>query len=416
MNKLKSFPEDMPEWQAIQDDYNERISGDIPYSTGMAPQEIDPAINQSNYMDAALDEASNQQIIPDIQDLSGPLGQGVVESGQVSQQDFDSIRGNEQPQAPMSAQEKMMAEYKSMQDQDRQDLQEARSSDRNLKMGGAIGDALATYLNAKGQMKVKAPGVQVQQGAGLGKIADMFATAPDAAADIKSKREDLLAQYKVLSKGSGDMTPYQKAFLAMKEKDQALREQSQSGTQGRHEDTFSLKQAKEAQLSDKVATSFADMQTAKEEAKRLLPKVKEAGLGLLGTPIEKGRAAVGLPSKEFQALEADYAGIRNTIRNSLFGSALTGPEITAFEKELNDISVSQSGFEDNLTNFIGRVERKMAEKARNMAKAQPLKEPNLRPFMGGDSSTVDKNQKALDWANANPNDPRSAAILKKLGM
>ena len=110
MNKLKSFPEDMPEWQAIQDDYNERISGDIPYSTGMAPQEIDPAINESNYMDAALDEASNQQIIPDIQDLSGPLGQGVVESGQVSQQDFDSIRGNEQPQAPMSAQEKMMAE------------------------------------------------------------------------------------------------------------------------------------------------------------------------------------------------------------------------------------------------------------------------------------------------------------------
>ena len=194
MNKLKS-------WQAIQDDYNERISGDIPYSTGMAPQEIDPAINQSNYMDAALDEASNQQIIPDIQDLSGPLGQGVVELGQVSQQDFDSIRGNEQPQAPMSAQEKMMAEYKSMQDQDRQDLQEARSSDRNLKMGGAIGDALATYLNAKGQMNVKAPGVQVQQGAGLGKIADMFATAPDIAADLKSKREDLLAQFKQLQSG-----------------------------------------------------------------------------------------------------------------------------------------------------------------------------------------------------------------------
>lgn len=404
MNKFKSFPEDMPEWQAIQDTYNQRNEGDVPYLEGMAPQEpvMDPAIDKSNFMPAAQEEASNQQTVPDIQDLSGPIAPGVVESGQVSQQAFDAIRGNA---APMSPQEKMIAEYKAMREADQKAIEEARSSDRNLKMGGAIGDALATALNARGQMNVKAPGVQVQQGAGLGKIADMFATAPDVASDIKSKREDLLAQYKLLSKGSGEMTPYQRAFLSMKERDQQLREQSQEGVQGRHESTMGFKREEKGQLSDKVATSFADMETAKEEAKRLLPRVKEAGLGIIGTPIEKGRAAIGMPSKEFQALESDYAGIRNTIRNALFGSALTGPEISAFEKELNDISVSQSGFEDNLSNFINRVERKMGQRAESMAKAQPLKEASLRPFMNKQSTpsdapygdTVERNGKTYKW-------------------
>jgi hypothetical protein len=119
--------------------------------------------------------------------------------------DLNAPSDSAPPQTPMSPslspQEKMLAEYKAMQDADRKALEEARSSDRNLKMGGAIGDALATIVNARGQMNVKAPGVQVQQGAGLGKIADMFATAPDIASDLKSKREDLLAQYKQLQTG-----------------------------------------------------------------------------------------------------------------------------------------------------------------------------------------------------------------------
>ena len=193
-------------------------------------------INKSNYMDAAQQEADDQSLPMSESEQDFNYGRGVVESGQETPESFASKFGerayqpvsqNLEAEAPMSAQEKMMAEYKSMQDQDRQDLQEARSSDRNLKMGGAIGDALATYLNAKGQMKVKAPGVQVQQGAGLGKIADMFATAPDMAADSKSRQENLLAQYKLLH--AGEMTPYQQMALALADKRLGLQEKQEQG-------------------------------------------------------------------------------------------------------------------------------------------------------------------------------------------
>jgi hypothetical protein len=50
-------------------------------------------------------------------------------------------------------------------------------------------------------MNVKAPGVQVQEGAGLGKIADMFATSPEIASDIAQRREAMIKQYAELAKG-----------------------------------------------------------------------------------------------------------------------------------------------------------------------------------------------------------------------
>ncbi len=113
----------------------------------------------------------------------------------------DTQSSPEVPTAPMSKSEALLSEYQKMIGKDQQSLEEARKSDRMLKIGGSIGDALATYLNAKSQMNVKAPGVQVQQGAGLGKVADMFATAPEIASDVAQRRESLMKQYAELSKG-----------------------------------------------------------------------------------------------------------------------------------------------------------------------------------------------------------------------
>lgn len=103
-------------------------------------------------------------------------------------------------ETPMSKSEALISEYNKLLGKGEADLVEARKRDRMLKIGGSIGDALATYLNAKSQMNVKAPGVQVQQGAGLGKVADMFATAPEIASDIAQKREALMKQYGELAK------------------------------------------------------------------------------------------------------------------------------------------------------------------------------------------------------------------------
>jgi hypothetical protein len=114
-------------------------------------------------------------------------------------EDTNSDKNEPSSEPTMSKSEALIAEYNKLLGKGEADLAEARKRDRMLKIGGSIGDALATYLNAQSQMNVKAPGVQVQQGAGLGKVADMFATAPEIASDLKDRREALLAQYKAMA-------------------------------------------------------------------------------------------------------------------------------------------------------------------------------------------------------------------------
>jgi hypothetical protein len=116
-------------------------------------------------------------------------------------EEASSISQTQTTEAPMSKSEALIAEYNKLLGKGQEDLAEARRRDRMLKVGGSLGDALATYLNARSQMNVKAPGVQVQQGAGLGKIADMFATAPEIASDVAQRREAMMKQYAELAKG-----------------------------------------------------------------------------------------------------------------------------------------------------------------------------------------------------------------------
>lgn len=139
------------------------------------------------------------------------------------------------PEAPMSKSEALLAEYNKMLGRDQKSLEEARSRDRMLKVGGSIGDALATYLNAKSQMNVKAPGVQVQQGAGLGKVADMFATAPEIASDVAQRREALMKQYAELAKGERSQAAVTSKEKIAEERNKTLKEAAgikASGMQG----------------------------------------------------------------------------------------------------------------------------------------------------------------------------------------
>jgi hypothetical protein len=153
----------------------------------------------------------------------------------------------QQPQVPMLAEaekpalsktEQLLQEYRDMIGKDRQSLEEARKRDRMLKIGGALGDALATVINAQGQMNVKAPGVQVQQGAGLGKIAEMFATSPEIASDIKSRQQALLDQYKQMAIGESSAAKRElerQRIQAIEEKNRLYGKQVEKMGAGREE-------------------------------------------------------------------------------------------------------------------------------------------------------------------------------------
>jgi hypothetical protein len=389
-------------------------------------------IDKSNYMDAAQQEADSQSLPMSEAEQDFNYGKGVIESGQETPESFAAKFGDRayQPatqditapeQAPiapsLTPQEKMMAEYKAMQEQDRKDLQEARSSDRNLKMGGAIGDALATYLNARGQMNVKAPGVQVQQGAGLGKIADMFATAPDMAADSKSRQENLLAQYKLLH--AGEMTPYQQMALALADKRLGLQTEQEKGKGVRHGENVELRKEALYRPSDKQVEAINNY----DETLSSLFRTKDLKTGIETGPIAEFRNIVaskmGVDDPRVSALRAQTVDTLAERINALSGTAASAQEVARLKGTLPSLGDSNEVFLRKLEDAETRIKEAREIRLKTLAKqgknveafkeiSKPASQENIKQL-----STED--QQAHDWAIKNPDSEDAKAILKRLG-
>jgi hypothetical protein len=172
MANFKSFPTN---WPAIQDDYNAMNDNSTPFMVN--PEDvIEP----------------EQSMTPvQVQDRVAPQQNNANMMAENIQSQMDT-----QPTPVVSKQETLLEQFRSMKNSDDDALREARESDRRMKIGAALGDSLATILNAQSQMNVKAPNVQVQQGAGLQNLVKNFEDAPMVQDDLKRKREELLAQYK----------------------------------------------------------------------------------------------------------------------------------------------------------------------------------------------------------------------------
>lgn len=204
----------------------------------------------ANYNQLGQEEALNQIIPAPVVPKSSPTQNPQVSEKEISGVNDAQDSQNKSSDPSLTKSQQLIAEYQKMLGEDQQNLKEARSRDRMLKVGGALGDALATYLNAQGQMNVKAPGVEVQQGAGLGKVADMFATAPEIASDVAARREAMMKQYAELARG----------------------ERAQARLQS---------EEKRADVADKRARELAQMQIEGE--------LKAAGIRASGTDIAKER-------------------------------------------------------------------------------------------------------------------------------
>jgi hypothetical protein len=253
--------------------------------------------------------------------------QPVVNQAAPKKEDKSLTEDKNLPPAPpeMSKSEALIAEYNKLLGKGEQDLAEARKRDRMLKVGGALGDALATYLNAQSQMNVKAPGVQVQQGAGLGKVADMFATAPEIASDIALRREAMMKQYAELARG----------------------ERAQARLQS---------EEKRADVADKRARELAQMQI---EGELKAAGIRASGKGEL-TPYQemmKEEKQIQKQEKDLKALKEIETRKRTIEDNIERAKAIVGPSgVGTFEmfgpesEELNsiidEISVDMAKLQD----------------------------------------------------------------------
>lgn len=286
------------------------------------------------------------------------------------------------PETPISKSEALVAEYRKMMGEDQQKLEEARRQDRMLKVGGALGDALATYLNAKGQMNVKAPGVQVQQGAGLDKIADMFSTSGDVASDISQRRQDLLAQYKLLAMGKDGEKIYQtKSGLIKLDKDGKPIEVYSDPSVKRSLD-ISEKRLKQAEGRMDLSTTAEErrkeeLQFKKGEANELKPKEMETLTGLDSSldsldrleglnkdfwtgPVE-GRISqlsriLGTDSGAKTKLAAQMEIVLSRYAKQISGTAVGEQEFERLRNQLPNETDSNAAFAAKFSNFKEELE------------------------------------------------------------
>lgn len=267
---------------------------------------------------------------------------------------------------PLSKSEALIAEYNKLLGKDQEALAEARKSDRMLKIGGALGDALATYLNAQSQMNVKAPGVQVQQGAGLDKIAEMFATAPEIQSDIKSRGEALMKQYAELAKGERA-----EKRLSSEEKradiaDKRARELAQMQIEG------NLKAAgiKAAGKSSTGFTPYQEKQIKREDEKdlqKLSTSITKLGLPTITSAINSIENQLGMTLEEALQRNTDDDKTNDVEvpgygrMGSIAPDVFVGDKSRAFRQDVGSLLNPQISKQFGASQTKGEIERFQSE-------------------------------------------------------
>ena len=286
------------------------------------------------------------------------------------QEDLGIAQAIQEPQVPMvaeisplSRQEQLLKDYLELSGKE---LKSARESDRMLKMGGAIGDALATYINARSQMKAKVPGVQVQQGAGLGKIADMFTTSPEIQSDVAERRKALLEQYKQLASGEES-----KLDRALKER-QITAYESQTRAQARKAELDAAKESRKETSKLTVGEETLDREFAKEyknwstkgkaeyeeNSKILKDAIKQLGEGKVSTGFTEGIGA-RLPGvrTETRELETRVRKALNGMLRATLGAQFTQEEGERIFQQTFDPAADPTENVKNMQTELNKLEK-----------------------------------------------------------
>jgi hypothetical protein len=368
----------------------------------LTPEELADLPQQASEFQTPVQPVIKQNP-PKRQDFSGnPFMEGVdfdAAMAKLPKEDSSVLNKNIPPaEPPMSKSEALIAEYNKLLGKGESDLAEARKRDRMLKIGGSIGDALATYLNAQSQMNVKAPGVQVQQGAGLGKVADMFATSPEIASDIATRRQDLLAQYKLLAMGKDGEKVYQtKSGLIKLDKDGKPIEVYSDPSVKRSLD-ISEKRLKQAEGRMDLSTTAEErrkeeLQFKKGEANELKPKEMETLTGFDSSldsldrleglnkdfwtgPVE-GRISqlsrvLGTDSGAKTKLAAQMEMVLSRYAKQISGTAVGEQEFERLRNQLPNETDSDAAFSAKFSNF--RDELELSRNYGKIRDVEPFKE------------------------------------------
>lgn len=348
----------------------------------LKPKEEEPMMSQMTPEQQSSLEAEPISM-PENEMPEEPVVQPVVRNAMPQRREFPNLPNipdmeerepAQIPPTPRSRMETLLEEYNKLSREGMDEVKSARERDRMLKVGGAIGDALATYLNARSQMNVKAPGVQVQQGAGLGRIADMFATAPEVAGDLAERRKALMEQYQQLLKGEESA-----ADRALKERQIAAYE-AQTKAQARKAEADAKKEAKKTEEKLSVGEETIDREFAKkfntwstqgkadyeENSKILKEAIKKLEDGKIstGTTAGIGSRIPGIRT-ETRELETRVRKALNGMLRATLGAQFTQEEGERIFQQTFDPFASS---EENIKNM--QTELNKLEKQKNLIEDQ----------------------------------------------
>lgn len=310
-----------------------------------------PAYPTNQMMQDEADDIANQKE-QDIQDFSGPIQPGVVESGKITQENFDAVKGNTNPQ-PSSEYEKLQAKMQELRDLEAAQNETAGKYNFGAKAAGIIGDALARYntggiqKNAKANIQYTGPKLQEM----LNIIGEV--KAPGTAA----QRAELLKEYELLKKAQGGgLSEYQKQSLELRQR------QLDAGDKGLglRKDKFEHARAEGNELKGKEAETLYGIESTIDSLDKL-EGMKTFSTGPIEGRINQAMRYIGQGSGNKAAMAAQLEGIVSVYGKQISGTAVGEQEFNRIKSQLpketdsDELFASKlANFQDNLGNSRGR--------------------------------------------------------------
>ena len=421
MKKL-NFPDSAPLLQQVEQDYNARqpnqplfIDPNELGLTELSDVETKPApvfIPSNNDMQQEAEDINNQRD-QDIQDLSGGMPRGVVESGQVSQADFNMARGNsaEAPSAPQTEFERLQAKMQELRDLESSQNETAAKYNFGAKAAAILGDTLARYNTAGIQKNVKAPiqysGPKLQEMMSI--IGDV--KAPGTAA----QRAELLKEYELLKKNqAGGLSDYQRQSLDLRKRqldavDKGL---------GFRKYKFEHARSEGNELKGKEAETLYGIESTIDSLDKL-EGMKTFSTGPIEGRINQAMRYIGQGSGNKAAMAAQLEGIVSVYGKQISGTAVGEQEFNRIKSQLPKETDSDelfaaklANFKDNLNNSRGRFLNHYEKAGRDVT---PFKERQpLSEIKGEEKSASSSSNRKTVVQNGNRFDAETGEFLGKV--
>jgi hypothetical protein len=160
------------------------------------------------------------------------------------------------------------------------------------------------------------------------------------------------------------------------------------------------------EVADKLRSAVADTQTLEENVAALAALVRKHGV--TGFP--------GSTKEQMRSLLTDIQlGLKGPAQYEL--GVLAGPDMALIESVTGDptkFDALVKGGADTAASKLEGVAQRARQRAENKLALRGYKRAAAKAAASAPLSP--KDEQAMKWAEANPDDPRSAAILKKLGV